>query len=214
MLPRFGDANLSLEDQCRSVLQLLLYPCEEADAFNGDFRCCPNCDGPAESLSSPYCSETCRGQAAFVRQLRGALATGLILEAEKQQVFGERLWWLLGGGLPLRESRIPESVKRQVTKRSEGKCEFCGAPMTRVENVGSGCNRPFNLRAVCSDCSKTKSYGDLEFSGSAPVVALLGDFSRRINSEKPLRPCDDPHDWNWRAFVTRRQQITGNAQKD
>lgn len=205
MLPRFGDANLSLEDQCRSVLQLLLDPGEEADAFNGDFRCCPNCDGPAESLSSPYCSETCRGQAGFVRQLRGALATGLILEAEKQQVFGERLWWLLGGGLPLRESRIPESAKRQVNKRCDGKCESCGAPMTKVENFGSGCNRPLHLRAVCDGCSQTKSYGDLELSRSVPVVKLLHDISQRINATKPLRPCDDPDKWDWRAFVAKRR---------
>lgn len=208
VLPRFGDADLTLEDQAGSTLGLLFPPFEgvgPTDVSEDDFHRCPNCDLPTESRSSPYCSESCKAQAAFVRQLRGALATGSILGPEKQTAFGERLWWLLGGGLPMREARIPESAKRQVTKRSEGACESCGAPMTAVENVGSGCNRPLHLRAVCAGCSKTKPYGDLEFSQSAPVVAILRDLSQRINAVVPMRPCDDPDRWDWRSYVARRR---------
>lgn len=208
LLPPFGNANLSLEDQARSVLHLLLDSSQEAGqpgVSDEDFQCCPNCGAPAESLSSPYCSESCRDQAAFVRQFRGALATGSILSAEKQVVFGERLWWILGGGLPLRASRIPESAKRQVTKRSGGNCELCAKPMTAVENFGSGCNRPLHLRAVCADCSKTKPYCDWEFSRSSPVVSVLCGLSRRVNAPSPMRPCDDPVAWNWRAFMARRR---------
>ncbi|RYG48418.1 hypothetical protein EON79_04515 [bacterium] len=208
VLPRFGDAQLTLEDQAGSTLGLL-FPLGEGialtDVSGDDFHRCPNCDLPVESLASPYCSETCKAQAAFVRQLRGALATGSILSPEKQTAFGERLWWLLGGGLPMREARIPESAKRQVIKRSGGACEFCREPMTAVENFGSGCNRPLHLRAVCVDCSRTKAYGDLEFSQSAPVVAMLRDLSQRINTVVPMRPCDDPDHWDWRSFVAQRR---------
>lgn len=208
-LPPFGNEEASIEDQVRSVLHLLVPYADDssARALHGDASQCPNCDGPIENLSSPYCSETCRNQAAFIRQFRGAVASGIILNPEKQVAFGERLWWLLGGGLPMRESRIPESAKRQVIKRCSGLCEFCGAPMTTIENFGSGCNRPLHLRAVCSDCSKTKQYGDLEFGHSPKVVHLLHDFSLRINAPLPLRSCDDPDNWDWREYVARRRNF-------
>lgn len=180
---------------------------EPGHTMEGDPRRCPNCGAPAESLAGPYCSETCRDRAAFVRQLRAALASRSILLGEKQLWFGERLWWLLGGGLPLRESRIPESAKRQVARRSEGKCETCGEPMTAVENVGSGCNRPLHLRAVCPRCSKTKPYGDREFAYSPPKVEILTELAQRVASTTPLQPCDDPDAWDWRAFLAERRKV-------
>ena len=203
-----GSPHLAVEDQARSVLHLLLDPganVEQPDNPVEDCYLCPNCGSRTESLTSPYCSQSCRGQAAFVRQFRGALASGSIFEAEKQTLFGERLWWLLGGGLPLRESRILESGKRQVTKRSGGRCEYCDSPMTAVENIGSGCNRPLHLRAVCANCSKTKPYGDHEFSRSSEVVSLLAGLRPRICAITALKPCDDPVAWDWRAFVAHRR---------
>src|SRR5262249_55877928 len=119
--------------------------------------------------------------------------------------FGERLWWLLGGGLPLRESRILESGKRQVIKRCGGKCEFCGEPMTAIENVGSGCNRPLHLRAVCAACSKTKPFGDLEFIQRLEIVSTLDGLRERINTKVALRICDDAEFWDWRAFMAARK---------
>lgn len=210
VLPTLGDATLSQDDQARSVLNLLLdhaSDIEKAEETGREPHCCPNCGGPAASLTGPYCSEGCRDRAAFVRQFRAAIATGTILTFEKQTVFGERLWWLLGGGLPLRESRIPESAKRQVTKRSGGKCEICGADMTAVENFGSGCNRPLHLRAVCAACSQTKSFGDLEFCQSLQVVELLSEFSSRVWAVTAVRECDDPENWDWREFMGRRKEL-------
>ena len=197
-----------MEDRARSVLNLLLDRIEDSQQTEQpleDPHLCPNCDAQAESLAGPYCSVTCRDQAAFVRQFRAALSSSSILTPEKQVVFGERLWWLLGGGLPLRESRIPTSANRQVAKRSGGKCETCGESMTTVENFGSGCNRPLHLRAVCPQCSKKKCYGDLEFSRSPQVVELLSNFAKRIDTAKPMRQCDDPDAWDWRAFMAKRR---------
>jgi len=140
-----------------------------------------------------------------VRQFRAALASGTILEAEKQTVFGERLWWLLGGGLPMRDSRIPESAKRQVIKRSQGKCEFCASERTAIENFGSGCNRPLHLRAVCAAFSRTKPFGAPEFVQSSAVQEILVNLRQRIYAKVPLRPCDDPVNWDWRAYVASRK---------
>ncbi|MBX3112010.1 MAG: hypothetical protein KF857_08375 [Fimbriimonadaceae bacterium] len=133
------------------------------------------------------------------------MATGTIISAEKQVVFGERLWWLLGGGLPLRESRIPESAKRQVNKRCGGRCESCGEPMVTVENIGSGCNRPLHLRAVCAACSRTKPYTDTAYPLSEGVAKTLATLASRAISPKPLRVCDDPDSWDWRAHLAQRR---------
>ncbi|MFM9872409.1 MAG: hypothetical protein ACKVQS_02960 [Fimbriimonadaceae bacterium] len=206
LLPPACDDTISIEDQARSVLHLLCEPTNpKAPKPKNDPNLCPNCDQPVSKPTSPYCSETCRNQAAFVRQLRAAIATQTILNPEKQTVFGERLWWLLGGGLPIRESRITESGKRQVIKRCGGKCEFCNAPMTTIENFGSGCNRPLHLRAVCAKCSRTKPFNDPNFSQSNPVLTLLNDLRQRVNAPTPLRPCDDPDKWDWRAFIVQRR---------
>lgn len=205
-LPARAEAGLTLEDQARRVLYLLCdFTGEPSQSPKADFHKCPHCGAPADSLSSPYCSAACRDQAAFVRQFRAAIASGLILTAEKQTVFGERLWWLLGGGLPMRESRIPESAKRQVVRRSEGKCEFCGSVMSGIENFGSGCNRPLHLRAVCDSCSKTKAFGDAAFIQSEAVTHILSDLAPRVSAAAPVRLCDDPEKWDWRAFIARRR---------
>jgi hypothetical protein len=206
-LPPSGHTGLSVEDQARRVLHLLTeagWP-TEAELQLSNPHLCPNCDGSIDKPSSPYCSDACRDRTAFVRQFRAAVASGTILEAEKQIVFGERLWWLLGGGLPMRDSRIPESAKRQVIKRSQGKCEFCGDGMSTIENFGSGCNRPLHLRAVCAACSRTKPFGDLEFIQTPAVVEILNNLRQRVNASSPLRPCDDPVTWDWRAYVARRK---------
>ncbi len=204
-LPPFVSPGLPIEDQARAVLNLLDPHAEAHQIPTPDPGRCPNCDAPVANVSTPYCSKDCRDQAAFVRQFRAALASGAILDPGKQLVFGERLWWLLGGGLPLRESRIPESAKRQVIKRSEGKCESCGRPMDAIQNFGSGCNRPLHLRAVCATCSRTKPYGDESFAQSPAVVAKLSELSQRINAKTPTRPCDDPETWDWRLWIAQRK---------
>jgi hypothetical protein len=205
-IPDFNGPAPALEDRARGVLHLLLDGGESGTRTASDGAgTCPNCDGAAESLSSPYCCEACRERAAFVRQFRAALNSGAILAPDKQIAFGQKLWWILGGGLPFRESLIPESAKRQVARRCDGKCEMCGAPMTAVENFGSGCNRPLHLRAVCPGCSMTKPFGDPAFTQSPLVVDLLIDFRGRIFASKPVRACDDPEAWDWRAFLAQRK---------
>lgn len=205
-LPSARDSSQTVEDHARSVLFLLLVATYGSTVISSKgVNLCPNCDGPVEKPSSPYCCETCRDRAAFVRQFRAAIDSETVLDAEKQTVFGERLWWLLGGGLPMRDSRIPESAKRQVIKRSGGKCEFCPNEMMTIENFGSGCNRPLHLRAVCATCSRTKPFGDAAFSQSPAAQAILTDLRQRIHAELPLKPCDDPVHWDWRTYVARRK---------
>lgn len=137
-LDGLGDA--SLEDQARGVLLHLLDELPEgpSDVVRLDPKHCPNCDAPVPSLRTPFCGEPCRASAALVRQLRSGIATGAAHEAERQVAFGQTIWKLLGGGMPLRRSLAPERAVRQAIARSEGKCVVCGAPAIDVDHVGSG----------------------------------------------------------------------------
>jgi hypothetical protein len=98
---------------------------------------CPNCGAAAPAKRTPYCSDCCKSFAAFVRQFRVALANGGPTD-DRLMMFGQTFWFLIGGGRPLRVSIAPKSAIKQVFKRTDGKCESCGAPATTVDNVGSG----------------------------------------------------------------------------
>ena len=99
---------------------------------------CPNCGGPAASLRSPYCSDSCREEAALVRQTRSALEEGAILDRDRQIALGQKLWHILGGGYPLRQSLILPRTHAQVMARADGNCAVCGAPATAIDHTGSG----------------------------------------------------------------------------
>lgn len=166
---------------------------------------CPNCGVAVESERSPYCSAACREQSSFVRTVRRAVQGDEEFDEERLTTLGQNLWRLLGGGLPLRISIVPASTVRRVLAREEGKCQSCGGEASLVEHIGTGCNRPINLRAVCGSCSGVKPFGDPGFLAQREVQDLLRELARRIGSEQPLRLCDDPERWDWRAFVVARK---------
>lgn len=131
-----------IESQARSALFLLV---ERIDAVGhsaqpviDDPLACPNCGERVSSLRTPYCSDGCRAVAAFVRQFRTALAEGTALDPERQVSFGQALWFVLGGGRPLRQHIAPSSALKQVFKRENGLCEACGSPATTIDHTGSG----------------------------------------------------------------------------
>lgn len=99
---------------------------------------CPNCGEPVASLRSPYCGDSCREEAAFVRQFRTALATGALADPEKQERLGQALWHLLGGGYPHRLPLVLPSAAKQALKRNDGRCEGCGVPASTFDHLGSG----------------------------------------------------------------------------
>lgn len=178
---------------------------EEFQKAVGSVANCPNCGKPDSNERSPYCSAQCREEASFVRHFRSALHADLATNHEKQAMFGQLFWTLIGGGYPLRQSIIPERNKLMVLKKSGGRCELCSQPATKVEHIRTGCNRPINLRAACDACEKTRPFGDASLLESEAVQAFLEEFVPRLASPLPLRLCDDPNDWDWRAFLAARK---------
>lgn len=143
MLPPSSKAGIGDDWDYRSRATLS-YVVELATTFGpGDFEVvptdpamCPNCGLPVRSERSPYCSDECREESAFVRQFRNGLREGL-MEPERQAALGQKLWRILGGGLPRRIALIPEKQAAKFLDKA-GVCAICGAPATRIDNVGSG----------------------------------------------------------------------------
>lgn len=127
-----------LDLQARRTLRHLLEPAlgRGGQAVEpGEPLLCPNCGATATSLTSPYCSQLCREKAAFVRQFRAGLESGVAFEDERQANFGQNLWHLLGGGFPRRVALIPPKALAKITAR---RCEVCGAEAVTVDHTGSG----------------------------------------------------------------------------
>src|SRR5688572_24042696 len=68
------------DSQCRAALSFLveraiahLHDPAPGQTYSVDLLTCPNCGNPDRSDRSPYCSDACRAQAAFVRQFRTGL---------------------------------------------------------------------------------------------------------------------------------------------
>lgn len=207
-LPKLSDIEaLAPGDQARAVLALVLRTPQFVEPKPTNPLLCPNCDAPTPSTRSPYCGEACREQSSFVRQMREGLRLGWLADEEKQLALGQVLWHVLDGGRPFRQSIILESSKKRALKRTDGKCEHCGAPAVAFDHSGSGCNRDINLRPVCAACSETIPFGDPTHLAKPGVCARLQDLADRIGAEVAVRCCDDAATWDWRAYLRQRQEL-------
>ncbi len=135
-------SDLSLpEDRMRAVLAPLLdaaLASPRSETIQEDCTRCPNCDSPSNSFKSPYCSDYCRQESAFVRQFRNAVETGTLLDPERQLGSGQAFWNLAGGGFPLRQKLMTAKQIAKVIERDGEVCAVCGAPATGVDHTGSG----------------------------------------------------------------------------
>jgi len=186
------------------MLRLVLdRPSGPVSAVVPESATCPNCDVPVASTRTPYCGDRCKEIASFVRQLRAGISLGWISDPEKQSALGQNLWFLLGGGRPLRVSIILERSKNEALKRTGGLCQTCGAQATSFDHITTGCNRSINLRPVCASCQKTRDFGDEGVIGNG--ADLLQELADRVTSADPVRVCDDQATWDWRAYVKGRR---------
>lgn len=99
---------------------------------------CPDCALPILGKKSPYCSHECRESAAFVRQTRASIETGQFQEPDRQVALGQKLWRLLGGGYPFRQTLVTEKQLAKIIERAGGKCSACDNPATTFDHLGSG----------------------------------------------------------------------------
>ncbi len=213
MLPHSSEASLDDDADKRAratfalVIEKALAVDETASSVAADPRTCPNCGAPQDSTRSPYCGERCREESAFVRQVRSLLKSGAPIEQERLASLGQVLWHALGGGYPRRLLLLDEKARLRAFKKSEGKCEACGAPAETFDHIGSACNRGSNLRPMCRKCAVTKDFGSQEHLTRPEVQEQLARLARRIGADQPIRCCDDAESWDWRAYIAERRSL-------
>jgi hypothetical protein len=205
-LPSEPDA-AGIASAARAFLKLVVHAAlnqPTAEPVTNDPTTCPNCGATCNSRLSPYCGPHCRESSAFIRQFRASLMTDAIFLPEKQIAFAQIVWHLMGGGLPYRNSLIPQRTMERFFEKHGGKCSACGGKATTVDHIKTFCNRPINLRPMCEPCAVTKPFGDSTVMATGATV--LAELAQRMGSEMPLRCCDDPVVWNWRQFLKERHQ--------
>lgn len=188
----------------RWFLEHVLESPSSSTLISPDPMTCPNCGAAWTDKKSPYCSQACREESSFVRQLRRLLQTDQVFELEKQATQGQILWHLLGGGYPRRNAMVLPRAKEKLFAREEGRCQSCGAVAVTFDHIGSACNRPINLKVMCDDCAETKEFGDTRIVGKPEIQERLRHLADRIASPVAMRPSDDPESWDWRAFIKPR----------
>ena len=214
ILPALGGVDVTGSDKARAAFAILIQAVLEspsnAQAVPADPLKCPNCSTDCMIERSPYCGDACKEEAAYVRRLRGALSEAVIADPERQALFGELFWRLLGGGYPGRQELITDRARKEVFTKANGKCSTCGAPAETMDHITTGCNRAINLRAVCHACSITIPFGETDFLSLETTAAKIELLASRISANAPIRASDDPENWDWRAFVNlRRNAIRG-----
>lgn len=144
MLPPLSvlDEEGDMDTRTRAVLGLMLERAargfSDVSIVPEDPSTCPNCSAPVPSTRSPYCGEWCREVSGFIRQFRQGVTTGSVADPERQAALGQKLWRMLGGGLPRRLALIPTRAwERELEKRGRT-CESCGAPAVTLDNMGGG----------------------------------------------------------------------------
>lgn len=201
-------ASSNADEQARAILGSLVdlaLTSRGADPVPENPSTCPNCDKPMFGEKSPYCSVQCREEAGFIRQFRRSLTEEAAFDTERQASLGQVFWHVVGGGYPRRQTLVNEKERKRIFNRYEGKCQVCGAEATTFDHIGSACNRTSNLRSVCWNCTTTQPFGAPEFLAKPEVNALVDEIAARVGSEIPIRCCDDPETWDWRAYVKSRR---------
>ena len=64
---------------------------------------------------------------------------------------------------------------------------------------------------MCAKCSITRPFGDPNLTNNPETVRAMKAFAARIGSPEPLRCCDDPIAWDWRAYLGERKRVNSSA---
>lgn len=55
----------------------------------------------------------------------------------------------------------------------------------------------------------TRDFGHPDVVHDPRAIALFDDLAKRVVSPRPMRACDDPDQWDWRAFLAERRAAMG-----
>lgn len=173
---------------------------------------CPNCDMRfvQRHPRDVYCGYPCASQADVVRYLRSVEARyGDDQPEDVQWAVQIQIAWMLSGGYPRSERRIPTEVREAVKERDGGLCVQCGEPGVDLDHIDGNESTAENLRLLCRPCHEAITRTRL-----APLEPDDDERQRRLMetllraaTEPPMKPCDAP-DWasRWQGWIREHRQ--------
>jgi 5-methylcytosine-specific restriction endonuclease McrA len=164
---------------------------------------CPNCNGITTS-ATVFCSGLCEDEASFVRYYRACLEDGRCAEPDIQYELNKRLKFLVAGGYPERERRLPTGIRQAVIARDRGLCCLCGAPSIEIDHIRGNSPDLNNLQLLCKPCHNDKTDRSFVPASAESVpgkTAKREQLLFRVFSDDPGLLCDDPVGWK---YLSRR----------
>ena len=105
----------------------------------------------------------------------------------------------LNGGYDEDARRLSPETRQAVRDRDHDRCVLCGDAGTEIDHIDGADDSLVNLRLLCGHCHQTVTEEHLRPITEDRDKVLRDEILARINSEEPMRPCDQPN-WNWRAW--------------
>ena len=153
---------------------------------------CANCSSVIRQAKM-YCSEVCSQEAGWVRYARACRLDGRDQLPDVIEALRIRLALTLGGGYPKLARTLPDSVRRTIIERDQGKCQICGQPGTEIDHISGSSNDPSNLQLLCDSCHNKKTTASFVriTKESHPEAWEKGQWlGRRAAAKEPLQLCD------------------------
>lgn len=173
------------------------------------FRCV-NCLIAFEDVKL-YCSELCEQEAAYVRYARRCRLSERYQGPDVKEAIIIRLALILGGGYDKRARQLPDSLRRSVIQRDEGKCQACGQPGEEIDHISGNSSDPANLQLLCNSCHNKKTVSSFRriTEASHPEEWARWQWLRfRVEAKDPVLICDSDK-WNGiqKELMRKRQDV-------
>jgi hypothetical protein len=172
---------------------------------------CVNCE-KSHTNRSVFCGDECKHIAECIRLFRKWCTN-----SQKQtdpyypEVFLIRLAKLASARVNSEQietlyqsNRIPDHIRKQVWERDKGICVECGKPGKEIDHIIGPSFDINNLRLTCHMHNMDKALDRIRPAGNFEqiiIAALMVDIKNRVDSEMPIRICDNEQMW---AKVWRR----------
>lgn len=178
---------------------------------------CASCDNPLERTGkgSLFCSELCSQTAETVRYARRRFADGGADDPLVAEAIRTRIAHVIGGGYHRADRALPMAVRVDVLAANGGRCVACDVqPATEVDHIHGDSPDRSNLQGLCGPCHRAKTaerFRPLSEADDPDVLTRARDVIERIESDEPLRRCDDPDEWptSWRALRAETRVAQG-----
>ncbi len=153
---------------------------------------CANCSLTIQEAKI-YCSQLCAQEAGWVRYVRRCRLDGRDRHPDVMEAIRIRLALILAGGYDKLARKLPDSVRKAILERDQGKCRICGKPADEIDHISGGRSDPTNLQLLCDSCHNektTSSFVRITKESHPEAWEKAQWLKRRAAAKRPVQLCD------------------------